>query len=168
MPSGARERLQSQMASAGRITGLDSVEVRLCKRTRCRFPRSTDRPDIDPSVGVAAVREVVNLMRLRRLLHLPKNVLHASLLGAAVRGRYHPAFRYGRQCSAHGYHRVLYQLNDEAPSSRFPNIGGLSNGYYFFEVNDALWPLTALPRQVVSFPVARKCGFRQSLQPKRG
>jgi hypothetical protein len=26
------------------------------------------------------------------------------------------------------------------PSSRFPNISGLSNGFYFFEVNDALWP----------------------------
>ena len=29
-------------------------------------------PDIDPSVGVAPVREVVNLMRLRRLLRLPR------------------------------------------------------------------------------------------------
>jgi len=70
-------------------------------------------PDIDPSVGVAPVREVVNLMRLRRLLRLPENVLHASLLDAAVPGRYHPAFRYCRQCAAHGYHSVLYQLNDE-------------------------------------------------------
>ncbi|AME28209.1 hypothetical protein [Burkholderia sp. PAMC 26561] len=109
------------------------------------------------------MREVVNLMRLRRLLRLTENVLHASLLDAAAPGRYHPAFRYGRQCAAHGYHSVLYQLNDEAPSSRFPNIGGLSNGFYFFEVNDALWPLTALPRRVVSFPVVRKCGSQQSL-----
>jgi len=67
--------------------------------------------DIDPSVGVGAVREVVNLIR-RRLPRLPENVVHASLRNAAVPGRYHPAFRYCRQCAAHGY-IVLYQLNDE-------------------------------------------------------
>jgi hypothetical protein len=26
------------------------------------------------------------------------------------------------------------------PSSRFPNMSGLSNGFYIFEMNDALWP----------------------------
>jgi hypothetical protein len=69
-------------------------------------------------------------MRLRRLLRRTENVLHASLLDWATPGRYHPAFRYGRQCVAHGYRSVLYQLNNKALSSRFPNIGGLSNGFY--------------------------------------
>jgi hypothetical protein len=52
-----------------------------------------------------------------------------------------------------------------SPSSRFPNIGRLPNCFYFFEVNDALWPLTAPPRWAVLFPVARKCGSQQSPSP---
>ena len=70
-------------------------------------------PDVDASVGVVPVREVISLMRMRRLLRLPESVLRASLLDTTVPGRYHPALRYCRQCAAHGYHCVLYQLNDE-------------------------------------------------------
>jgi len=36
-----------------------------------------------------------------------------SLLDASASDYYHPAFRFCRQCAAHGYHSVLYQLTDE-------------------------------------------------------
>jgi hypothetical protein len=70
-------------------------------------------PDVDPSQGVAPMRDDIDLMRLCRLLRLPQNVLRVSLLDAALHGRYHSAFRYCRQCTAHGYHSVLHQLEDE-------------------------------------------------------
>lgn len=70
-------------------------------------------PDVDPSEGVAPVRDVIDLMRLWRILRLPQNVLRLSLQDAALPGRYHSAFRYCRQCAAHGYHSVLHQLEDE-------------------------------------------------------
>jgi hypothetical protein len=71
-------------------------------------------PDIDASEGVAPMRGDIDLMRLCRILRLPQHVLRVSLLDAARRGRYHAAFRYCRQCAAHGYHSVLHQLEDEA------------------------------------------------------
>jgi hypothetical protein len=42
-PSGARRVFNLKWTVPGKTTGLDFVEVRLCKRTRCQFPRSTDR-----------------------------------------------------------------------------------------------------------------------------
>jgi hypothetical protein len=70
-------------------------------------------PDIDPSVGAAPVRKLINLTRLRRLLRLPESALHISLLDASAPDHYHPVFRFCRLCAAHGYHSVLYQLTDE-------------------------------------------------------
>ncbi|CAN7796338.1 hypothetical protein LJR267_009663 [Paraburkholderia hospita] len=70
-------------------------------------------PDIDPSEGLAPVRDDIDLTRLCRIVRLPQNVLRVSLLDAALPGRYHPAFRYCRLCTAHGYHSVLHQLEDE-------------------------------------------------------
>jgi hypothetical protein len=78
-------------------------------------------PDIDPSEGVAPVRDDIELARLSRIVPLPRNVLRASLLDAALlssfltggTSQYHPAFRYCRLCTAHGYHSVLHQLQDE-------------------------------------------------------
>lgn len=70
-------------------------------------------PEVDPHEGVAPVRDVIDLTRLRRVLRLPSDVLRTSLLSAAPHDRYHEAFRYCRQCAAHGYHSVLYQREDE-------------------------------------------------------
>lgn len=70
-------------------------------------------PDIDPSAGAAPVRKLFKPRRLRRLLRLPESVLDMSLLDASASDHYHPAFRFCRQCAAHGYHSVLYQLTDE-------------------------------------------------------
>jgi hypothetical protein len=70
-------------------------------------------PEVDPHEGVAPVRDVIDLRRLRRVLRLPSDVLRTSLLSAAPHDRYHEAFRYCRQCAAHGYHSVLYQREDE-------------------------------------------------------
>ena len=69
--------------------------------------------DASTDDGAARVAAIAREDNRIRLLRLPENVLHASLLDSAVPGRYHPAFRYCRQCAAHGYHSVLYQLNDE-------------------------------------------------------
>ncbi|MFP3556962.1 hypothetical protein SB861_40605 [Paraburkholderia sp. SIMBA_049] len=57
-------------------------------------------PDIDPSRGVAPVRDDIDLARLSRIVRLPENVLRVSLLDAAFPGQYHPAFRYCRLCTA--------------------------------------------------------------------
>ena len=70
-------------------------------------------PDVDPSVGVVPVRDVISITRMHRLLRLPENVMRASLLDTSLPGRYHPTLRYCRQCAAHGYHCVLYQFKDE-------------------------------------------------------
>ena len=70
-------------------------------------------PEVDASEGVAPVRDDIDLMRLRCILRLPEQILRVSLLEAARSGRYHATFRYCRQCAAHGYHSVLYQLEDE-------------------------------------------------------
>ena len=40
-------------------------------------------PEVDPHEGVAPVRDVVDLTRLRRVLRLPSDVLRTSLLSAA-------------------------------------------------------------------------------------
>jgi hypothetical protein len=55
-------------------------------------------PEVDPHEGVAPVRDVIDLTRLRRVLRLPSDVLRTSLLSAAPHDRYHEAFRYCRQC----------------------------------------------------------------------
>lgn len=52
------------------------------------------KPNVDPYEGLAPARDVIDLMRLCRLLRLPQNVLRGSLLHAALHGRYHSAFRY--------------------------------------------------------------------------
>ena len=70
-------------------------------------------PRADPSKGVAPVRDDIEFTRLCRILRLPERVLRVSLLDAALPDRPHPAFRYCRLCAAHGYHSVLYQLEDE-------------------------------------------------------
>jgi hypothetical protein len=70
-------------------------------------------PEVDPREGVAPVRDVIDLTRLRRVLLLPSDVLRTSLLSAAPHSRYHEALRYCRPCAAHGYHSVLYQREDE-------------------------------------------------------
>lgn len=70
-------------------------------------------PDVDPSVGVVPVRNVISVPRIHRLLRLPESVLRASLLDTPFPGRYYPALRYRRQCAAHCYHCVLYQFEDE-------------------------------------------------------
>lgn len=59
------------------------------------------------------MRKLISLARLRRLLRLPESVLHLSLLDASAPDHCHPVFRYCRQCAAHGYNSVLYQLIDE-------------------------------------------------------
>ncbi|WP_143811143.1 hypothetical protein [Paraburkholderia piptadeniae] len=70
-------------------------------------------PWVDPYDGVAPVRDNIELTRLCRILRLPEDVLRVSLLDAAFPGRFHAAFRYCRLCAAHGYHSVLFQLEDE-------------------------------------------------------
>ncbi|BCF95109.1 hypothetical protein [Paraburkholderia largidicola] len=70
-------------------------------------------PLVDPSMGVAPVRDNIELARLCRVLRLPEGVLRMSLLDAALAVPTHPAFRYCRLCAAHGYHSVLYQLEEE-------------------------------------------------------
>lgn len=70
-------------------------------------------PNVDPSVGVVPVRDVISVTRIHRLLSLPESVLRASPLDTPFPGRYYPALRYCRQCAAHGYHCVLYQFEDE-------------------------------------------------------
>ncbi|QBR04277.1 hypothetical protein [Paraburkholderia pallida] len=70
-------------------------------------------PDVDPLAGVIPLRSTLNLTELRRLLRLSENVLRTSLLDNLPRDRYHAAFRYCRQCAAHGYHSVLHQLAEE-------------------------------------------------------
>ncbi|MEA3104158.1 MAG: hypothetical protein QOF74_8398 [Caballeronia mineralivorans] len=70
-------------------------------------------PEADPREGVAPMWDVIDLTRLRHVLRLPSDVLRTSLLSAAPHDRYHEAFRYCRQCAAHGYHSVLYQREDE-------------------------------------------------------
>jgi hypothetical protein len=79
-------------------------------------------PDIDPSGGMAPVRNDIDLARLSRIVRLPQNVLRVSLLDAAFPGQYHPAFQYCRLCTAHGYHSVLHQLEDEhrCPAHQHP------------------------------------------------
>lgn len=71
-------------------------------------------PDVDAAEGVAPMHDSIAVKRLCRILHLPQRVLRVSLLDAARPGQYHGAFRYCRQCVAHGYHSVLHQLEDEA------------------------------------------------------
>lgn len=70
-------------------------------------------PDADPLEGVIPLRSALGLAQLRRLLRLPANVLRPSLLDATPGEQYHAAFRYCRQCAAHGYHSVLHQLAEE-------------------------------------------------------
>lgn len=70
-------------------------------------------PWVDPSMGVAPVRDNIQLARLCRVLRLPEGVLRMSLLDSALAVPSHPAFRYCRLCAAHGYHSVLYQLEEE-------------------------------------------------------
>ncbi|TCG02697.1 hypothetical protein BZM27_53925, partial [Paraburkholderia steynii] len=70
-------------------------------------------PCVDPSEGIALVRDDIELSRLCRILRLPEGVLRVSLLDTTLPCRPHPAFRYCRLCAAHGYHSVLYQLEDE-------------------------------------------------------
>jgi hypothetical protein len=70
-------------------------------------------PDVDPFEGVVPLRSSLDLTRLRRLLGLPAKVLRTSLLDSPACDQYHAAFRYCRQCAAHGYHSVLHQLAEE-------------------------------------------------------
>jgi transposase-like protein len=70
-------------------------------------------PDADPLERVIPLRSALDLAQLRRLLRLPANVLRTSLLDRTPGERYHAAFRYCRQCAAHGYHSVLHQLTEE-------------------------------------------------------
>jgi len=70
-------------------------------------------PDADPLEGMIPLRSALDLTQLRRLLRLPVNVLRTSLLDRTPGDRYHSAFRYCRQCAAHGYHSVLHQLAEE-------------------------------------------------------
>lgn len=70
-------------------------------------------PNVDPYEGVEPVHGAIDIIRLRRMLNLPVKVLRASLLDGEQRNRYHRFFRYCRQCAAHGYHSVLYQLEGE-------------------------------------------------------
>lgn len=70
-------------------------------------------PDADPLAGVVPLRSALALTQLRRLLRLPEPVLRTSLLDRTPGDRYHAAFRYCRQCAAHGYHSVLHQLAEE-------------------------------------------------------
>ena len=70
-------------------------------------------PCTDPFEGIAPVRDNIELARLCRILRLPEGVLRMSLLDAALAVSTHPAFRYCRLCAAHGYHSVLYQLEEE-------------------------------------------------------
>lgn len=70
-------------------------------------------PDADPREGMIPLRSALDPNQLRRLLGLPVNVLRTSLLGRTSGDRYHAAFRYCRQCAAHGYHSVLHQLAEE-------------------------------------------------------
>lgn len=89
-------------------------------------------PCVDPSEGVAPVRDDIEFTRLCRILRLPEGVLRVSLLDAALPGRPHPAFRYCKLCAAHGYHSVLHQLEDEdrcpahhqSLDTRCPHCGG--------------------------------------------
>jgi hypothetical protein len=89
-------------------------------------------PCVDPCEGVSPVRDDIELTRLCRILRLPEGVLRMSLLDAALPGRHHLAFRYCRLCAAHGYHSVLYQLEDEdrcpahhqSLDTRCPHCGG--------------------------------------------
>lgn len=71
------------------------------------------RPYIDPSEGLALVPDDIELVRLCRILRLQKDVLRVSLLDAAIPGNRQQAFRHCRRCAAHGFHSVLYQLEDE-------------------------------------------------------
>lgn len=70
-------------------------------------------PCVDPSEGVAPLRDDIELARLCRILRLPEGVLRMSLLDAAHPDRPHRVFRHCRLCAAHGYHSVLYQLEEE-------------------------------------------------------
>ncbi|MGF6383341.1 hypothetical protein OKW33_006361 [Paraburkholderia atlantica] len=70
-------------------------------------------PDVDPREGVVPLRNAFDLNQLRLLLRLPRNLLRTSLLEMMPREQYYAAFRYCRQCAAHGYHSVLHQLSDE-------------------------------------------------------
>lgn len=70
-------------------------------------------PCVDPSEGVAPVRDNIELARLCRVLRLSEGVLRTSLLDAALAVPTHPTFRHCRLCAAHGYHSVLYQLEEE-------------------------------------------------------
>jgi ribosomal protein L44E len=70
-------------------------------------------PDADPLEGVIPLRGSLDLNKLRRLLRLPSNALRTSLLDKTPRDPYYAAFRYCRQCAAHGYHSVLHQLAEE-------------------------------------------------------
>lgn len=70
-------------------------------------------PRVGPPEGVAPVNNEIALRRLRRILRLPTDVLRVSMLGEAFHGRVPQAFRYCRLCASHGYHSVLYQLEDE-------------------------------------------------------
>jgi hypothetical protein len=69
--------------------------------------------DVDPYEGVEPMRDVIDVKRLCRMLRLPAKVLRASLPDAGLRGRYHPIFRYCRQCAGRGYHSVTYQMFGE-------------------------------------------------------
>ncbi|WP_152979200.1 hypothetical protein [Caballeronia cordobensis] len=70
-------------------------------------------PRVGPPEGVAPVNIEIALRRLRQILRLPTDVLRVSMLGEAFHGRAPQAFRYCRLCASHGYHSVLYQLEDE-------------------------------------------------------
>jgi hypothetical protein len=70
-------------------------------------------PDADPLEGIVPLRSALDLARLRRLLRLPANMLRTSLLDRTPGEQYHVAFRYCRQCAAHGYHSALHQLAEE-------------------------------------------------------
>lgn len=109
----AGPRVQPSLALARRIPRLDSVEIRLRQRTAWRCADATMCPDADPREGMIPLRSALDPNQLRRLLGLPVNVLRTSLLGRTSGDRYHAAFRYCRQCAAHGYHSVLHQLAEE-------------------------------------------------------
>ena len=68
------------------------------------------RKAIDPYEGIEAIREAIDIPRLKMALGLSRKILYEALIPAHRRGALNTNFRYCPSCLGRGYHSVVHQF----------------------------------------------------------
>lgn len=68
------------------------------------------REAIDPYAGVDAYRDALDMRRLKKVLGLPRTILHQALIPAHRHRALSPFLRYCARCLGRGYHSVVHQF----------------------------------------------------------